>query len=74
MSGITLATAEAQLALWVSASESVATGQSYRIGTRELTRVNAKEIREMIDYWELKVTRLSGSVSGIKARFAEPVS
>ena len=42
MAGITLAQAEAQLALWLTASEKVAKGQSYTIGDRSLTRADAR--------------------------------
>jgi len=59
MAGITLAQAEAQLAIWLDALEAVATSQSYVIGNRELTRVNASEIRRQIDFWDGKVTKLS---------------
>jgi hypothetical protein len=33
----------------------VSTGQSYQIGSRKLTRADAAEIRENIDYWAGKV-------------------
>ena len=34
-----------KLNTWLAAEESVATGQSYQIGTRMLTRANLSEIR-----------------------------
>lgn len=40
------------LELWIQADAAVATGQSYKIGKRELTRAHASEIRKMIDYWQ----------------------
>ena len=42
---------EQKLNTWLAAEESVATGQSYQIGTRMLTRANLKEIREEMEYW-----------------------
>ena len=33
----------------------VTTGQSYTIGSRNLTRANLTEIRNAIDYWNNKV-------------------
>ena len=33
----------------------MATGQSYQIGTRMLTRANLKEIREEMEYWGKKL-------------------
>ena len=35
-----------KLNTWLAAEESVATGQSYQIGTRMLTRADLKQIRE----------------------------
>lgn len=59
MAGITLAQAQAQLDVWLAADTVVATGQSYTIGERSLTRANAREIRENIDFWDGKVQKLS---------------
>ena len=61
MAGITLAQAEAQLALWIAADTAVATGQSYSVGGRELTRADAAEIRNNIIFWDSQVRRLSSS-------------
>lgn len=56
MAGITLAQAEAKLALWMEADDRLANGQSYSIGGRSLSRA---ETQEKIDYWERKVKKLS---------------
>lgn len=64
MAGITLAQAEAQLSLWLAASEKVAAKQSYSINGRSLTLADASEIRAQIDYWEGKVQKLSRAASG----------
>ncbi len=72
MAGITLAQAEAQLATWLSANTAVASGQSYTIGSRQLTRVDAKEIREQLDYWDSKVKELSRGTSGMRVRGGTP--
>ena len=69
MAGITLAQAESQLALWLAASEAVATSQSYSVSGRSLTRADAKEIRENIDYWQAKTVQLDAAASsGASAR------
>jgi hypothetical protein len=60
MSGITLATAKEQLQLWLKASEAVAAGQSYRIGTQQLSRVDSDSILRQIQYWQKQVSQLSG--------------
>ena len=64
MAGITLTQAEDQLAVWLAADTAVAGGQQYSIGSRALTRANAKEIRENITYWNGWVQRLQNSDSG----------
>jgi len=71
MAGITLAQAETQLDLWITADAAVAAGQAYTIGGRSLTRANAKEIRENIVFWDNQVKRLTNS--GITVRGVTPV-
>ena len=70
MAGITLAQAEAKLAIWLDAEEAVANSQAYTIGGRSMTRANLTEIRETIDYWDRKVRRLSKG--GIRVRGVTP--
>ncbi len=66
MAGITLAQAETNLAAWLAASEAVAKSQAYSIAGRTLTRTNAAEIREQIDYWDKKVKNLSRGGIGVR--------
>lgn len=74
MAGITLDQAEAQLAIWLAADTAVASGQSYTIGSRSLTRANAGEISTKIDYWNNKVQQLSrGGNGGMRVRGVTPV-
>lgn len=40
-----------KLNTWLAAEEAVATGQSYQIGTRMLTRADLKQIRAQMEYW-----------------------
>ncbi|CAG2129180.1 DUF6148 family protein [Cupriavidus numazuensis] len=54
---ITAEQAQAQLDVWLAASIAVAKGQAYEIGGRKMTRVDAAEIRQQIDYWEARVAR-----------------
>ncbi len=42
----------------------VTTGQSYTIGSRNLTRTNLTEIRNAIDYWNKKVIALDSEQKG----------
>ena len=70
MTGITRIQAEAQLAIWLAASEKVALGQSYSIGGRSLSRANAKEIRDNIIFWNDMIHSLTRN--GIKIRGGVP--
>ena len=49
---------EEKLNTWLAAEESIATGQSYQIGTRMLTRANLKEVREEMEYWAGKLAEI----------------
>lgn len=69
MAGITLEIAERKLEMWLNAEDAVATGQSYTIGTRSLTRASLAEIRKQIDYWSSKVNELK---AGGGIRLARP--
>lgn len=64
MTAISLAQAQAKLALWMEADERVAAGQSFTIAGRSLSRVDAAEIRENISFWEAKVQKIEASASG----------
>jgi len=70
MAGITLAQAEAQLALWIAADQAVSLNQSYDVDGREVTRADAKTIRENIEFWDRQVKRLSRG--GIRVRGGTP--
>ena len=72
MAGISLAQAQAKLDAWMAADDAVAGGQSYSIGGRSLTRANAAEIRNNIDYWERRVIRLTQGSGGMRVRYGAP--
>jgi Family of unknown function (DUF6148) len=59
MAGITLAQAETQLTRWMDADTAVATSQAYDMDGRQLTRADAKEIRNNIVFWDAQVKRLT---------------
>lgn len=48
------------LDMWLVAEEKVAMGQSYTIGKRTLTRVNATEIAKNIELWADRLERAKG--------------
>lgn len=60
MAGITLEESEEILALWILAEKQIANGgQSYAIAGRSLTRIDASEITNKIEYWNEQVKLLS---------------
>lgn len=64
MSGITLATAQARLDLYLAAEASVLAGQRYEIDGRSLTRANLAEVQSGINIWNQRVQRLSRRSAG----------
>ncbi len=75
MAGITLAQAQAQLDLWLAASTTVASGQSYSIAGRSLSRVNASEINTQLIFWDTKVKKLTlASQRRSRTRYGVPAS
>ncbi len=46
---------EQKLKTWLAAEESIATGQSYQIGTRSLTRADLEDVREEMEYWAARL-------------------
>lgn len=67
---MTLETAQRNLDAWIAASEACASGLSYKIGQRSLTRTDAAEIRNMISYWERRVSELTAAAAGVNRRGA----
>jgi hypothetical protein len=61
---ITLAQAEAQLALYLAAEQKVLTGQSYEIAGRKLTRANLAEIHQGVEIWQARVVTLTNKAAG----------
>ncbi len=73
MAWITIDEARANLKMWLDAERAVATGQSYKIGTRSLTRANLSDIAARITYWRNELDKLeSGGTGGIKVSRAVP--
>ena len=70
MAGITLAQAEAQLDRWMAADIAVSTSQSHDMDGVQLTRADAKQIRENIVFWDGQVKRLTRG--GIRVSLVAP--
>ena len=60
------ATAQSHLDQWLAADLAVATGQSYSIAGRALTRVDTATIRDQINYWQGVVNALAGKAAGAR--------
>lgn len=52
-----------KLQTWLDAEEAIATGQSYQIGTRMLTRADLKQVREQMEYWAGKLAEAEAEES-----------
>ena len=72
MDWISIEEARATLRMWLEAERAVATGQSYRIGTRSLTRANLADIRESIQFWRREIAKLEGKHTGARVFRAVP--
>lgn len=59
---ITLEAAKDNLQMWIEAQQAVATGQSYKIGGRSLTRASLSDILKMIRYWQNVIDELEAGV------------
>lgn len=66
MTVMTLERAKEHLDAWYKAELAVSTGQSYKIGSRQLTRANLLEIQKQINYWENRIAVLSGKNHRVK--------
>lgn len=47
-----------QLDAWLEANIAVSQGQSYQIGSRNLTRANCKEILDQIKFWQNELDKI----------------
>jgi len=72
MAGITLAQAEAQLALYLDAEAAVLAKQSYTIGGRSMSLANLEEIQNGIAIWNARVQALAASAGRGRARTIVP--
>lgn len=64
MAGITLAQAEAKLALYLSALDKIILGQKVEIDGQALTRANLADVERAINLWDLRVKQLSAAALG----------
>lgn len=70
---ITLTQAQTALQNWIDADVAASSNQQYTIGGRSITRVDALEIRNNINYWSGiigKLERQANGQAGISVRLA----
>lgn len=70
--GIPYEVAKQKLQMWLDAMDTIATGQSYTIGSRSLTRANLNDIQNQIEYWSSIVTKCETGHKGIYVQRAIP--
>lgn len=57
---ISLTEAQEMLTLWKQAYRAIAiSGQSYKLGTRQLTRADLSEVKKELAYWRNEVERMT---------------
>lgn len=66
MAAITLEKAKEMLNAWLNAELAITTGQSYQIGSRQVTRANTSHIRKQINFWRSEVESLEKGRSGAR--------
>ncbi len=72
MDWITLEEAQENLRIWLEAERAVATGQSYKIGSRSLTRTNLDDITKRIAFWRNVIEKLKSGRKGSRVLRAVP--
>jgi hypothetical protein len=61
---MTLSEAQTQLSAWEAALLAAASGKSYTIGDRQLTRQDVEEIRGTVTWLERKIKTLTAEAAG----------
>ena len=70
--GIPYEVAKQKLQMWLDAMDAIATGQSYTIGSRSLTRANLNDIQSQIEHWSSIVTKCESGHKSIYVQRAIP--
>jgi len=71
MAGITQATAQAQLDLFLAAAQAIAANQEYWVNAVRYKRADLGQVMRMIEFWDNKVKSLSRG--GIRIVGATPL-
>lgn len=72
MAVLTLDEAKEMYRMWLDAEKAVSTGQSYKIGTRSLTRASLSEIVAQQKRWLNEIAKLESGRSGARVMRGVP--
>ena len=62
-STIPLTEATEQRDLYLAASRAIAAGKAYTIGNRQLTRLDAADVRDQLAYWNRAIKQIEASAN-----------
>lgn len=73
MAWVTIEEARQNLTMWLEAERAVSTGQSYKIGTRSVTRASLPQIAERIQFWRKEIEKLESGRKGNRVWRGVPI-
>lgn len=72
MPWITIEEARENLTMWLRAERAISTGQSYKIGTRSLSRADLSMVASRIAFWRNEIEKLENGQRGLRVVRAVP--
>ena len=72
MPWITIEEARENLTMWLDAERAISTSQSYKIGTRSLSRADLSMVASRIAFWRNEIEKLENGHRGLRVVRAVP--
>ena len=72
MPWITIEEARENLTMWLDAERAITTSQSYKIGTRSLSRADLSMVASRIAFWRNEIEKLENGQRGLRVVRAVP--
>lgn len=72
MPWITIEEARENLTMWLDAERAISTSQSYKIGTRSLSRADLSMVASRIAFWRNEIEKLENGQRGLRIVRAVP--
>ena len=72
MPWITIEEARENLTMWLNAERAISTSQSYKIGTRSLSRADLSMVASRIAFWRNEIEKLENGQRGLRVVRAVP--